>query len=438
VKGKISKETVIRGIASNTAIQMIGKVLLITIGILLARNLGSEKYGEYTYLISIITVIGLPIASGLSVLVTREISHYNSRKNGPRIKGLLRVSNAYIVTTSLVISIASLGILQYGGIETDLDKNDFYWCLLLLPLLQWNAYIGSILKGLRYVTVSELPSQIIKPLITVALIGLLSKIEHPLNVNTSIKITISATLIAIIIGQYCFNKRKPGYLSNSTPEYEIDEWTRSLIPLSLLSLLYILNSQICIIILGYTAENHDVAIFQVAFQASAIAAIGLNVINSVTTPNIVHLYAQGRKKALQTLLTKSAQLATLFTTTILLLYFYYGEELINLIFGSEYKEAKIAMLIMTTGHLISAATGSVGVTLQMLKHEKINTTGYVMALATNTCLLAILAPKLGTTGAAISYAASIIFLNLYLSKKLLDTENLNSSIIHTKNNQRRH
>ncbi|MBK9638980.1 MAG: polysaccharide biosynthesis C-terminal domain-containing protein [Bacteroidetes bacterium] len=90
-------------------------------------------------------------------------------------------------------------------------------------------------------------------------------------------------------------------------------------------------------------------------------------------------------------------------------------------FGSDFKQASTALIILSIGNFFSSITGSVGILLQMTGHQKSYNNIILCAAITSIILNIILVPRIGITGAAISSAIAKIIQNLagsiYVYKK---------------------
>lgn len=397
-------------------------------GVLLARMLGAEGYGNYVYVMSIITVLGIPIQSGLHTLIVRETAYYNAQKQWALMKGLLNLSTHWVYLSSTIILIASLVLVYLDIIDTQLSALSIGLALILLPITQINLLRSAMLRGLTKVSLSEVPEQIIKPICVISALALLLYFNIELNLDHAFGIVLMGSVIAFSISYTFVHSQSPTQLKNTVGSLDIERWKKSWLPLALFSWVHIANSQINVLLLGALADKTSVGLFQVGFQAASVVAIALAVINSVTAPHIATLNAEKRISAIQTLLTRSAQLATISATLVLAVYCFWGEALITFIFGEEFRVSWKCMLILSLGHLASAFAGSVGITLQMLGYDKSTTQLMCVGFAVNLLISIILIPLYGAEGAAVAYAGSIVLWNTLLAFKLKSATTLNSTI----------
>jgi O-antigen/teichoic acid export membrane protein len=82
------------------------------------------------------------------------------------------------------------------------------------------------------------------------------------------------------------------------------------------------------------------------------------------------------------------------------------------LFGENYLSGRSALFILCVGQLVNAATGSVGVLLNMTGHERAMVISVGMSAGLNICLNIFLIPRWGIDGAAVATIISLTFVNL--------------------------
>jgi O-antigen/teichoic acid export membrane protein len=92
------------------------------------------------------------------------------------------------------------------------------------------------------------------------------------------------------------------------------------------------------------------------------------------------------------------------------------------LFGEEFVEAWILLVILSVGQLVNLMTGSVAFLLMMTGHEKLHLFINIIAAVLSVFLSISLIPFFGALGAALSSAIPLILVNLlrtyYVKKKL--------------------
>ncbi len=388
--------------------------------IILARVLGPENFGLYSLILSIITVISLPIDQGIRQLVTREISNYQHEKNWSLFRGFLRRSSQLII----IVSIAIIGILGVISFYQATWESDDFWTLLTVgliisPFLGFNALYGAFLRGLGYSVLSQLPQLLIRPGIHLAFVvclfiyGFLSPVTAIVSQGLSIS-------IAVIIGILLLRQHLPQDLFKVTPDYRNKEWFRAWVPFTLLSAASILNNQVNILLLGWLGTNEEVGAFRVADRGAQLVVLSLTTVNLVIAPYITRAYQEGKYDRLQVLSRKSARAALMIALPIALPMIFFGENIIAIVFGSDYVElAVMPLTILVIAQLVNVFFGSVGLFLTMSGFERDTFRGQMYALSINILAGLVLIPFYGAIGAAYAAAIGLITWNLILSVKFI-------------------
>lgn len=414
VKGNSLRAQLLKGAGGSAGIQAANLLLTLVSGVLLARILGPESYGNYAFVISIITLLSLPVKAGLPTLLIREVAKNQLCENWGLMKGLLKSS--HIFSTGYFFSIISLVIIWHfftGNGDNDLITA-FSWALLLLPLMAFGAIREGTLRGLRRVVKAQAPEKIVRPLTMVTLAGLVALTGSNLSSLTAIQFNLVGAFIAFILGSFFLFNALPNDIRKARPEYDLTSWAKGLAPLSLFAGLKLLDSQTSILFLGFLATEEETGLFRVAATGSSLVAFGLTAVNMAMAPQVARLYNAGDIHKLQRIISLSTRAAAAIAFPVAITFIFFGKPLIGLVFGEEYTPAAPALALLCLGQLINTTAGSVALVLNMTGNEKSTVMGAAIALACNFLLAALLIPSLGLMGAAIGFTASLSIWNIYL------------------------
>src|SRR5690606_14807132 len=86
--------------------------------------------------------------------------------------------------------------------------------------------------------------------------------------------------------------------------YEASRWVKSVIPLSMLAGLAVVNTQADVIMLGWLTTADKVGHYRIAIQGASLAGIGLVSFNMVLGPHFSRLNALGDHAGLQRLVSR--------------------------------------------------------------------------------------------------------------------------------------
>lgn len=388
---------------------------------LLARGLGPKGFGEYAFVISLVTTLSIPLGPALMQLTTRETAAMHLIGEGGRVRALLRWANRSVLSGAIIM-IAPLG--GYAAWMADWRVDDRWTVLVIglaaLPLLGLNAVRNGVLAGLRHVVMAQLPEVFIRPVALVTLAALLLSADT-LSPATAVGAFVGGAAFALLVGAALLRRRLPD--QDVAPEPIAREqgrqWMRAWVPFTLLVAVSTLNTEIGIILLGWLSSSEQVAAMRVAQRGAILVALSLGIVDSVISPYITRANQQGDKGRLEALARQSARVVFLAALPIAIPLVFFGYPILFFVLGKEYADiASAPMAILAGGNLINMAFGSIGILLTMSGFEKDATKGLVVALAVNFLFSLVLVPIFGAIGSAVSSASGLFVCNIFLLFKV--------------------
>ncbi len=415
--------------AGSIIVKMVSTLLTFILAVFLGRVLGPDGYGIYSFTISILLLLAIPIQAGLPHLIVREVSKLKEAKNWSTLKGLLRWRTYLIISYSFVVIVLLLVLVKFDLVKYG-EVDALIAGALLIPGGALLATQGASLRGLGLVVIGQVPNNIVRHGILILFVSTIIwffPIEG-LSAEHIIVLQVISTLLAFFIGSYILSKliKKRG-MGSAVSIMNQSTWFRTVYPLSLLAGFQVINSYADVLVLGFFRTNEEVGIYRIVAQTVGLITFGLFAINQVMHPQFAKMFASGEFKKLQRLVTSGTRMIFLVAIPPALVFLFWGEGVLGLLFGVEYKIGSIALSILVVGQLVNAAFGSVGALLNMTGHEKDTVKGVMIAALLNVFLNILLVPELGMTGAAISTSCSMIVWNVILRsfvKKRLNIETL--------------
>lgn len=415
LKGGSLKAQLLRGASGSAGMQAVNLLLTLVSGVMLARILGPESYGSYTFALSMVTLLSLPVKAGLPALLIREMAKNQLNKHWGTMKGLFKASNYFAIGYSLfVVSVSAVSLFLFkDGSEAVIAT--LFWALFLLPLMAFEAVRAGTLRGLRWVVSAQIPEQIVRPLILIILISILVFFEGELDALKAIQFNLVGAFVAFLVGAFFLIKALPSIVKKASPEYCFKLWGASLIPLSMFAGLKLLDSQLSILFLGFLATEEEVGLFRVASTGAGLVAFGLTAVNMAMAPQVSRLYNAGDIKKLQRVITLSTRVVAVLSFPIAIFFIFFGDSLISFVFGDEYVLAAPALAVLCLGQLINTSSGSVALVLNMTGNERYTVISAAIALVINFLLSISLIPFIGVMGAAIGFSVSLSAWNIILA-----------------------
>jgi len=415
-KGQGLRAQLLRGAFGVGALKILSLPLTLVASVLLARGLGPEGFGQYAFVMAMITMLVLPIGPGLGQLVTREVAKYEHSGSWGLFRGLTRRAHQWTLLGSAMI-VTAIAIVSYSRATWEVQDR---WSLLvvaslLVPLLALNALRTSILRGLRCVISAQLPEMVVRPgLHLLIIVGLL--LGGLINPATALMSQIVAAGLAFLLGAWLLRRARPESAGVTAPAYQNKEWGTALPPFIMLAMVSTLNGEIGILALGWLGTDAEVGALRVAQSGAMLVAVSLTIVNLVIGPHITRAHRDGDWNRLQRLSRQSSRAALAVALPIALPMILLGAPIISLVFGEAYREeATWPLIILAAGQLINVAFGSVGLFLTMTGYERDTLRGQVIALVVNALAAVILIPPYGAVGAALAVAIGLVTWNAALA-----------------------
>lgn len=409
------KSELMRGGVSGIVVRIMAVAAAFLSSVVLVRLMGAADFGAYAFILSLGTLLALPVQAGLPTLVLRETARAETKQDWPAMRGIWRFALAIICLMSSVAAAGGLIVFFSGGA---LFAEDMRWSILLATLLvlplALNGVGAASLRGLRRIFTAQFPSEVLRPLLltgfaaTVALTPFL-----PLGPTVAFLCYMAASVLAFAVAAVLlWNAIPDGFFLERAARLERGVWLRSLFPLSIMSGLLVINQNTDIMMLGMFRSNEDVGLYRVAVSAAALLIFGLSAVQMICMPYVVRFHAQQDRRRIQSL-SLMASLASLGLTLPLFgAFFFWGEDILGIIYGDAFRAAATALTILCLAQVVNSFFGIVWPLLVMTGHERAGMWGLFAASLINVGLNMVLIPPYGIEGAAVGTGASIIVWNV--------------------------
>ncbi len=405
------KSSLMRSGLASIVIKVFGLGFSLITAIVLARTLGPEQYGVYSYVLAIVSILAIPAMFGLPSLIVRETAKAEVQQEWGLIRGLWSWANRITASLSVLIAVIAAVFLWLNRDSfSQIQFLTFAWGLAFIPLSSLAALRGASLRGLRKVIQGQLPEQVIKPvlfviiLITVGLLG-----NTKITAQSAMMFNALSAGLAFIFGAWLLENVKPEQLSSAIRRFESKTWFNSMIPFAALSGLAVLVTQTDIIMLGILKESADVGVYKVATQGADLAALGIVAANMVGMPYMSRFSSNKDFQALKRITLNIARASFIIAVLITVIFGWFGKTLIVLVFGKDYIIAYIPLFLLAIGQLLHAGFGPGGTLLNMCGHERGTLITLVISALINVVLNFLFIPLWGVYGAAIATLISILF-----------------------------
>ncbi|BBI32091.1 flippase [Cohnella abietis] len=384
-------------------INVTGMIIAFLLQVILARELGVDGYGHYSFVMTVLTFLVFPAKLGFDTTIVRYVSAYRSQQEWGAVKGLLRYSNQWSLGLSLAVVLIGFGILwaNKGSMDSDLF-NTFTIGLLFVPFLALATLRQSALQALNEVLFAQMPEKIIRPIL---LIGCLYTAVYvwsaPSKAPMAMLLFGVSLGITYALGAWVLRKKTSSHLRNQEAKFHSQAWMKTSLSLMMNAGIYLILGQMGVLMMGMLHGTDESGIFSAAVRIAALVTFAMTAINMTAAPLMSAAYAQKDMKRLQKICTTSGIASLAFAGGVFLFLLLFGKKVMA-VFGAEFEVGYVPLLIMAAGQFVSALCGQTGMVMTMTGHESILTKALVVSALLNVALNAILIPSYGMEGAAVA------------------------------------
>ena len=426
LKSKLSQDANLKELVTGSAITFVLKMGGMSLGYIvvymISRKNGADGVGYYSLINQLLLLLGVVATLGMNVSVLRYVGQYNNPTDAPQMRNLYARILTLIIPVSIVLGL--LVFLFAEQIAWFVFKNiDYTQAIeitgIALPFFALNRVGVEFIRGLKKLKISEFIRSILRPAV-VAICLLIYWSETIPNIYI-----IYFFVLGVVLNSFLSNGAIWVHLlrlkAPEKRELSKKELVKVSTPMMVTAISSTLMGAVSLFLIEYFATTDKVGIYGVAFRISQLIAIVLIVVNTIAAPKFSELFWAKKMVELQRVIQQSAKMmfwAALFLSAAVIL----GSGWILKIFGSDFVEGQWTLIVLVLGQLVNAATGSVGLFLNMSGNQKILRNTALISLAIQCIIAVALIPNIGILGAAIASTISGSVWNLmcilYVHKKL--------------------
>ena len=413
--GEIFKGSIIT-FAANIVVVLLGLIL----NLVIARYYGAKTLGIISLIMSYMAIVSLFSTFGLNTSLLRLIPEQLAKYTFKDAKDIIFKSTQIIGILSLTVTCILLLNTKYIAVnfynEPKLEKWLFFATFLIIAL-NISSINTTVIRALKEINAFAL-LQIIQPAINVALLVVITVFVITPD-NPIYTYFISIFLGLIISSWFVFksirNKQKV-YMQDFNATSNQKAYTHKQLikiswPMFLTGAMWVLTSQVDIVMLGAFTSTENVGIYAVVIKLGMMITFILTSINMVLAPKFAELYYSNDLESLRNVAQKSSKIIFYTTIPLLLILIIFGKPILSL-FGSEFIFGYWALVFVALGQFVNTICGSTGYFMNMTGNQKEFNKIMMFATLLNIILNYILIPIFGIVGAAISSLACVIYWNL--------------------------
>lgn len=402
-------------IAKSAIIVFSGMVLgriLTYLYIALVARLGSSEYGLLSLGVAIVSFLSVFAILGLNAGIERYISFYKNKGDKKRIKGTIYSSIKLSLPLSVILAILLFIFSEKISVSIfhNIDLVPILRILCLtIPFLSLSNIFRSTIIGFQEIKYPVFIREVIENSVKLILTFILIYLGYNLF-GAVISFVIAIMLTTILLLFSLQKKIFPLFTLKIKPKLITKELFSYSFPLLLVGFLVLMIKWTDVFMIGYFRTTSEVGLYNVALPTASLLVIVPTALMVLFMPIITELYTKGKMKDIHTLSRITLKWIFFVNFPIFLLILLFSKQILSILFGVEYIQASVALIILIMGYMIFSLSHVYMSNINMIKKTKL--TFYILLIATllNIALNYMLIPKFGMIGGGIATSVSLIAL----------------------------
>ncbi|WP_297092262.1 flippase [uncultured Draconibacterium sp.] len=411
--GKLDIHTleVVRKSSASTVVKVAGMAIGLGVSIFLGRTLGADGLGIINLSNRIVSLLLVFTMFGFDNVLIKHIAIAYENKNWQKIADNIFTSSVFNGLLAITVSLGGLFATPW------LVENIFHEPELKTPLMialvmivpqTYSRIFAAGLKGFRKIWQSALVNETLSTWVLGFCLIILHISKSDIDV---VRVAILYATGRIIVTTTIFFYWRKLFSFQGAKVWNLQPMLKTGTPLLLVSATAVIASNASIILLGWLESSKEVGLFSVAARIALLTSFILQVSNAAIAPKLASLFAKRKITEMRKMVQRVTGGLILTAFGFLLLFLFSGKIFLSL-WGDEFTEAYIILLVLSIGQFFNISTGCTGLILIMCGFEKIQ--GYISLsfVCVNLISNYLLIKYFGAIGAAFATAITILGENI--------------------------
>lgn len=371
---------------------------------LIAKELGSEAFGQYNFLSSLILLLGMSASFGLD---TYSFSLFN-QKDKPFSKSYFLIfSLGFSFVLAIFLSLSASLAIELFFKHPLFEFSTYIWLTLgiltqtiLVFGMAWLRIFGKVLMAHA---LSNTLRVVLQSLLILSVLHFTNGLKHLNWGFACYSISFAIVLIPMAIQLkkvYPFDK-----IIKDTQNSAL--WLKKSSYVFIYELTYNFYQYVDVFILEFLDKGHEMGVYLMARKLSLFASLFTSLMGANNQGIMSKLNFEGQMSALQNFIRRQCRISlmatTFFTISIVILSTFYLEWL-----GKDFIEASMPLLILLTGEILISTFGNASLFLPVSGMEKKGKIGVWVAIGIQITLTPLFWQEWG----AIAMAFIVVLANL--------------------------
>jgi len=387
---------------------------------LIGHWLAASMFGLYSVVMNAAVALSFLIPLGFPTALSRMIPLMLKTGHPAQVRGVIQVSLLTAAIGSVVLFVlGSPFIFAFG--HAPHFRTAWFAGFLLAALMAFSSVLSACFRAHKNWKLS-LAAGLTVPAIYLALVGVIFQFNEQFirHAPTHLLLAMCAIMLVSIAGQLVGMRTAfPKEVWEQKAVRHWKKWIWSAAPMLVVSSMVVILLRMDLFAIAIVRGHREAGIYAAVLAIVAVLSQVVRAANSVVMPEIAPLYAKGRSRSLQTLSNVQTILSFWPSLVASILMVLFGKSLLHL-WHPEFVEGYPALVILLLGMMVRASNGNPGYLLLMCGKSTTLVRIYLVIVAMDLLVLAILVPLYGITGAAIGTFISLTASRLILRRQVLN------------------
>jgi len=402
-----------RRVSGNFGIRIAGLGLQFLGSVVIARLLGVEAFGVYTYAFTCVVITGILMSLGMEQLSVRELPRFVVRKQTGLLCGFLTLQFGLILTLCGIVAAVLFWLEGSGRLVLPIAAG---WLVAGIAVHALILNVSALLAGFQRVVQSQLMETLLRQVVFLSVLGLAIYLGVELGAaevfGLSVMVGMAVLMCMILLARRALAELPAGGAGQGGRHFTPKLWLTASLPLLVMTFASQMQTNLDVLMIGVLAESADVGRYRAASRGADLMLIANSVAMQVLGPMLSRTLAGEDQDAAhvegQRLITQGAQLAALLGGGICVV-LGLGANLYMGLFGADFLPAAPVLRVLVVAQMLGILCGPVVVILITLGHERLVLMVSLAALVVNLTLNLTLIPIYGMMGAACATFIAVLF-----------------------------
>ena len=409
-------------------VRAFGLCLAFAMNVTLARLIGVEGFGLFSFAVSVLMILEVVALFGLDNTLVREVSANRERHDLERVRGLILFGGSAVFLFSLIAAAVTFGFVELAMPPTWPYGATLTIALGALPAAALLVATTAVLEAYRRPLIGQIITAVLRPLFVLGAVTLLAWQGWTITSKTAATLFLLAYSLSFLLAAGYLLRLVTSTVKPGPVTVTARPWLAAAAGFAVTGAALIVTEQTDVLMLAALSDPASVGIYRAASRYAQLVSFALLAAMPPLRPLISAAFARGDRPTQHQACRRVAMIAMTIGLPIALAMTLFGEQLMAL-YGQAFRQGSTALSILVVGQLLNVAAGPVGVLMTMTGHERKVAVTVTLSALCNIVLNAILIPLYNLEGAAIATAISLAVWNIVMLTWTMKYLRINPSLI---------